>query len=31
MGWGEVERGVAGRRLEGAEGERGEEGRGGLG
>ena len=27
MGWGEVERGVGGRRLGGAEGERGEEGR----
>ena len=26
MGWGEVERGVGGRRLGGAEGERGEEG-----
>ena len=28
MGWGEVERGVGGRRVGGAEGERGEEGRG---
>ena len=31
MGWGEVERGVGGRRLGGADAERGVEGREGLG